>query len=512
MKYLLGVDNGGTVTKAALYTMEGREVAAAAAATQAIREKPGFVERDMEEMWRTNCQVIGKTLEKSGVSSEDVACMAVCGHGKGLYLWGKDGRPARNGIISTDNRAYAYPLKWKRDGTEEAIFSLTCQHILPSQPVSLLSWLKDNEPETLNNVRWVFACKDYLRFRLTGEARAELTDYSGANVVNLRRQCYDEKILGIFGLSQMKDAFAPLCRSTEICGRITGEAARLTGLKEGIPVAGGMFDIDACMIAARVTDEENICMIAGSWGVNLCLGRDPIMDGSILMNSLFALEPYYLIEESSPASAGNLNWFIQEMLPERKEQCCAAREDLYGQINAWVASLPAGEFCPIYLPFLTGSHAHANAKASFVGISGHHTRAHILRGLFEGVAFAHRHHLDRLMRARKTPPRAIRLTGGAAKSPVWAQMFADVMNLPVETLEADEMGTLGCAIAAAAAIGSYSGMAAAARGMSRVSARYLPVAPHHAAYEKKYALYEKTVGALEGIWPQIQTYIEQPGH
>ena len=83
------------------------------------------------------------------------------------------------------------------------------------------------------------------------------------------------------------------------------------------------------------------------------------------------------------------------------------------------------------------------------------------------------------------------------------------MNLPVETVEAEEMGTLGCAIAAAVAIGRYGDMAAAARDMSRVSARYLPNASRHASYEKKYALYQEAVRALEGVWPQIQAYIEQ---
>lgn len=118
MKYYLGLDNGGTTTKAAIYDAEGREIGVSGMETKMIVPRPGFTERDMEEMWQANCAVIRGVLEKTGVNPEDVRGVAICGHGKGLYLWGKDGKPARNGIISTDNRAYAYPVKWKKDGTE----------------------------------------------------------------------------------------------------------------------------------------------------------------------------------------------------------------------------------------------------------------------------------------------------------------------------------------------------------------------------------------------------------
>ena len=145
----------------------------------------------MDEMWEANCRVIREVLKKAGLSGSDIRCAAVCGHGKGLYLWGTDGRPARNGIISTDNRAWRYPLEWERNGTAQWVFQRSCQHILSSQPVSLLAWLGEHEPDVLENTRWIFACKDYVRFRLTGEAFAERTDYSGCNAdfPNARTSC-----------------------------------------------------------------------------------------------------------------------------------------------------------------------------------------------------------------------------------------------------------------------------------------------------------------------------------
>ena len=157
MNYYLGLDNGGTSTKAAIFDENGREIASAGMDTAMLIPRPGFTERDMDEMWEANCRVIREVLKKAGLSGSDIRCAAVCGHGKGLYLWGTDGRPARNGIISTDNRAWRYPLEWERNGTAQWVFQRSCQHILSSQPVSLLAWLGEHEPDVLENTRWIFA-------------------------------------------------------------------------------------------------------------------------------------------------------------------------------------------------------------------------------------------------------------------------------------------------------------------------------------------------------------------
>lgn len=171
MGYVLGLDNGGTSTKAVLFDTSGRQVASAKRQTAMSTPRPGFTERDMEELWAMNCQVIRETVASSGVDPADILGVSFSGHGKGLYLWGKDGKPARPGIVSTDSRAQQVVEDWQRQGVTEKAFARTCQSVLPSQPVALLKWIKENEPQVLDNTRWVFGVKDYIRFRMTGEAR-----------------------------------------------------------------------------------------------------------------------------------------------------------------------------------------------------------------------------------------------------------------------------------------------------------------------------------------------------
>lgn len=508
MRYYLGLDNGGTTTKAAVFDAEGREVGVASVSTEMITPAPNYVERDMEEMWQANCTVIRKVLEKTGIQAAEIAGVGICGHGKGLYLWGKDDKPVRNGIISTDNRAYAYPLGWKRDGTEEKVFALSCQHILSCQPVSLLAWLRDHEPENFANIRWVFACKDYVRFRMTGEARAEMTDYSGSNLLNLHTKSYDKDLLALFGLESLFDALPSLCKATDICGTVTAEAAKKCGLLPGTPVIGGMFDIDACALAVGVTDEEHLCMIAGTWSINEYICREPVLDGNVLMNSLFCLPEYYLVEECSPTSAGNNEWYIRQLLPEAAAGAEQNGQSIYDQLNEWVETVPPEEFVPVFLPFLMASNVHPSAKGSFVGITVNHTRKHLLRSIYEGIVFCHKMHMDRLIQSRIKPFTSVRLAGGAARSKVWTQMFADILGLPVETVLVNETGALGCAIAIAAAVGDYSSLADSALHMCILGPVVCPNAAKREIYDRKYAVYQRTIECLNDLWEEMQMLAE----
>ena len=312
-KYVIGLDNGGTSTKAAIFDLAGREIATAGKQTKVITPKSGYTERDMEELWMANCGCVKRALEKAGIAGEDVLGIAVCGHGKGLYAWGKDGKPAYNGIISTDSRAWKYPKRWYENGVYEEVHDQLCQEFMACQQVALLAWFKEHHRDVYDNIQYVFSVKDYIRFRLTDEAYCEATDISGSGLMDVKNARFDKEILKKLGIEEVYDKLAPIRYSYDLCGKITKEASELTGLLQGTPVAGGMFDIDACAVAADVTSTDELCTIAGTWSINEYISKTPVMDGSIAMNSLFAMPGYYLVEECSATSSGNLEWFLQNL-------------------------------------------------------------------------------------------------------------------------------------------------------------------------------------------------------
>ncbi len=497
--YYIGIDNGGTLSKASIFSDSGEHIATASERVPMITPSPGFTERDMEELWVGTARVIRRVIHAGGIDPREIRGAACTGHGKGLYLWGRDGKPCSNGIISTDTRAWEYPLRWQQDGTADRVFKKTYQDILACQPVSLLNWMKDHNPGVIDAVKWIFEVKDYIRYRLTGEAYAEITDYSGSGLLNCAEKRFDIDLLKEFGLEDLMHALPPLRNSTDVCGKITPEAAEVTGLAEGTPVAGGMFDIDACAAAMDITNEDHAAVIAGTWSINEYISREPVLDRSVMMNSLYCIDGFYLIEESSPTSAGNHAWFTEMFLQEEKVEAEKRNMSLYEHCSDLAADIAPDGQNIIFLPYLYGGNYDPRAKACLIGMDSHHTRAHMIRAVMEGIAFCHKVHLDKLL-ANREFTKSIRLAGGAASSRVWTEIFCDVFGLPVEIIDAKELGTLGCAMAAAVASGRYADLTEASGNMVKISFRLEPNIENKRIYEKKYQLYRKVSSALKETW------------
>lgn len=499
MRYLMGIDNGGTFSKAAIFDENGSQISVASVPTVTLTPKPGYTERDMEELWEVNAQAVRQSIEKSGIDPKDIAGVSYSGHGKGLYLVGKDKKPAYNGIISTDARAWAYVKKWKEDGTAKKVYQKTYQEILACQPVSLLAWLKDHEPEVLENTQYIFAVKDYVSYRMTGEAYAEFTDFSGGNLVNMETGAYDRELLEYFGLEEVYEKLPPLRAAADLCGHVTKEAAAQTMLPEGTPVAAGMFDVNACGIASGLSDEEKMCMVAGTWSINEFIARKPVLNGTVALNSMFCIPGYYLIEESSPTSAGNMEWFIRNLMNYEKEEEKEKGGSIYSLTNAWVESIEPQDNNIIFLPFLNGSNEDALAKGTFVGLTAYHNKKHMLRAVYEGIVFSHMTHVKKLLRNREVPA-SIRLSGGAANSDVWVQIFADALQIPVDVIEDKELGAQGAAIAAGIAVGMYDGYEDGIRKTVNITKTINPRPEYKEIYEKKYQAYRRVIEGLSGVW------------
>lgn len=501
MAYFMGIDNGGTVTKVVIFDDTGAQIASASQKVPLLTPHAGFTERDMNVLWEANAQTIRQAIQNSALEPAQIKGIGCTGHGKGLYLWGKDGKPAYNGIVSTDARAWKFPEQWQKDGTADRVFEKTCQKILACQPVSLLNWFKEYEPAVLENVQWIFAVKDYIRFRLTGEAYAEKTDISGTNLLNLREANYDRVLLKEFGLEEFYEKVPPLRNAADNCGFVTKETAEMTGLCEGTPVAGGMFDIDACAIAMDITNEEHLCVIAGTWSINEYISRIPVLNKTIMMNSLYCIDGYYLVEECSPTSAGNNDWFIDMFLGEEKQRAQQLGKNVYDLINEMAQSVEPEEQDIIFLPYLFGSNYNPRAKACLIGLDSHHTRAQIVRAVYEGIALCHRVHVEKLLMNRDRPS-SVRLAGGVVNSQVWSQIFADVFNLPIEIIETKELGTLGCAMAAAVAAGFYTTFEEAAKHMVRIKCRLEPDEKAAAVFDRKFNRFVQTSEALDALWKE----------
>jgi L-xylulokinase len=315
---------------------------------------------------------------------------------------------------------------------------------------------------------------------------------SGTSLIDVGKACYDDEVLETWGLLPWKRIMPPLKRSADICGTISPEAAAITGLLEGTPVAGGMFDIDACGLAVGMTDETIFCMIAGTWGNNQFISKKPVADPDMFMTSCYSIDGYYLMLEGSATSANNLEWFITQFFE-------GDRRNIFDQCNELVAGTKPNESAIIFLPYLYGGPVSFDAKGCLLGLDGRQTRAHVMRAVFEGIIFGHRWHVERLMRFCERP-KTIRLTGGATNSETWAQMFADIFQISVEIPAGTELGCLGAAICGAVAAGIYPSYEEACRKMVAINRVYKPAQELAEVYNQKYARYMKLLEVLAPAW------------
>lgn len=498
-KYVLGIDIGSTMAKASVFDLAGKELGVSTAACDLLTPQPGWYERDMEGIWQTSAQAVKHAIGQSGVAPGAIACVSLTGHGNGAHLVDAQGHGVRNSIEGSDNRAAAYVEAWQRDGSLEKIHPMNMQALWPALSLCVMAWLRDNAPDTLQKARYWLNVKDYVRMRLTGEAYLEFSDATGSGLINTRDRKIDREMLDIVGLGFVADLLPPLRYATDGCGRVTKEAAALTGLAEGTPVAAGCYDIDAAGLATGLTDDRYLNVIVGSWANNQFIAKTPVVAASFFSTTVYAVQGYYLMLEGSPTSASNLEWLVNRFLPLERERAKAEGTSVYALCNEAVAQVPPDASDIVFLPFLYGSNVHPAAHGALLGMEGWHTRAHVLRAVYEGICFSHRWHIEKMAKYRALPG-VVRMAGGAARSAAWRQMFADVLNRPVETTRATELGTLGAAMCAAVSVGAYPDVGAAADAMVALAEVSRPDPRAVKIYDAKYRRYLRALAALDGYW------------
>ncbi len=487
---LLGIDAGNTVVKAVLFDLDGNVLAASARDGRSSRPQPGHVERDIAEFWRNAAEVIADCLGRAGVDGRDVAAIGTAGHGNGLYMLDREDHPLI-GIQSLDTRAVDLAAEMRGGEAGERFYSLCLQKPWPAQTATLLAWVRRHRPDLYERAGTVFLCKDAMTFMLTGRKVSDFSDMSGCGLLRLPKRGYDAGLLDAYGLAGAMRLLPPPVESDAVAGRVSAEAAAITGLAEGTPVAGGLFDVIASMIGAGSHAVGEAAIVAGTWSINQVVLERPIVDERVFHASTWRPDRYVSIE-SSATSAVNLEWFVREISGSHDA-------DAFEACNALVASVQPGPDLPLFQPFLYGSATQPDARGAFLGLAGWHGKAELLYALYEGVVFEHRRHIDRLKAAGATFERAS-LSGGGSRSEVWCQMFADVIGVPVTVADCRETGALGAAVVAGVAGGLFPDIEHGIGRMVRISRRHAPNTAAARVTDARYRLHCELADTMPARW------------
>jgi L-xylulokinase len=377
---------------------------------------------------------------------------------------------------------------------------LTGQYPYAAAPAALLAWMQEHEPDSFARTRWVLECKDWIRYKLTGEIAIDPTEAS-LSFTNVRTQAYDPEAFRLFGLEAAENMLPPVKGSAEIVGTVTAEAAEHTGLRAGTPVVAGLHDVDASAIGTGCIHPGQLSMTAGTFSINQIISDKPVLDGRWACRN-FMRPGQWMNMSISPASATNLDWFVDNLCQDEVEAARAAGRPVYEFVNTEISAVLAEDTGVFFLPFIYGSPYGDRANAVFFGLRGWHKRGHLLRAVFEGVAFNHKMHIEALRSA--FPVDEVRVTGGGSRSAIWSQIFADAFGLPVVIAEAQETGALGTAFCAGIGVGVYQSLDDAAASAVRIVRTHQPNAERQRHLAAAYKTYSEIAHALQPVWAGMQ--------
>lgn len=441
MKFL-GIDCGTQGTKAVILDVERGVVLGEGSAPHPLTEGAnGRREQNPADWIRALVAATRAALAQAGSDGQDILGVGVSGQQHGLVLLDDSGKVLRPAKLwcDTESTPENQLLLEHLGGVEGSIERLGLA-IAPGYTVSKLLWTKEQHPEVFDQIAQVLLPHDYLNFWLTGRAVAEYGDASGTGYFNVRTRQYDLELLRHIDPSgRLERALPTLIEADQPVGRLRPEVASQLGINPQALVSSGGGDN---MMGALGTGNSR----AGQ--ITLSLGTSGTLYG-------YSDEPRI---SDHPAVAGfcssNGGWLPLICTMNLTNASGQIRELLgldLAEFTRLVAESPIGAEGVLMLPFLNGERVPAlpTATASLHGLTATNlTRANLCRAVVEGVSFALRYGFD-LLRDLGMPGDTLRLIGGGAKSPVWRQLIADLMNTPVVCPVHGEAAALGGALQAA---------------------------------------------------------------
>ncbi|MBB1251533.1 FGGY-family carbohydrate kinase [Rhizobium sp. G21] len=358
----------------------------------------------------------------------------------------------------------------------------------------VIAWLQANEPEALAKARHLLCAKDFIRYRLTGQLATDESEAAMAPGSAADRNFHPDQAK-LLGIEAHVHLLAPVRRGESVAGKVTADAAALTGLAAGTPVAIGTGDTGACVLGAGAHKPGQAVTVLGTTCLNGVLFDHAMYEPRDLGLLFIIPGRRWMKTMVNVAGTTVLDWCLNTLCPD-----IAAGEKPYETLGALAETSAAGSGGVTFVPYLSASgviapRIEARARAGFHGLAPHLGRAEMVRSIYEGMAYAIRDCYEQIGGAGE----GVRLSGGGARSPFWAQMIADVTGYVVEVPEGTQFGAKGAALCAAVAIGDFGSIGEAVDATYRARRRHVPDAALKPAYDAGFARFKVASAATLGV-------------
>ncbi len=493
MSYFLGIDSSTTGVKALLIDRTGHVACAATTEIPLSTPKPLWSEQDPADWWNGAINSIRQVLQETNLpkGGTDVAAIGLTGQMHGLTLLDEKGEVLRPAILWNDQRTGAECDDIRAALGKGNLIKITGNDALTGFTAPKILWVRKHEPGVYAKIKHVLLPKDYVRYKLTGDFAVDKADGAGMLLFDLAQRDWSAEVLQKL---EIPAGWLPQTyEGPEVTGHISVEAAQATGLKAGTPVVGGGGDQAAQAVGVGVVQSGIIALTLGTSGVVFASTNEPFIEPEGRLHAFCHSVPgrWHLMGVMLSA-AGSLRWYRDTLAPGVD----------FDSLLAPANDISPGSEGLLFLPYLTGErtpHPDPLARGAFVGLTVRHTQSHFSRAVLEGVAFGLRDSFELMKSAGLAEIRQVRVSGGGAKSPLWRQILADVLNAELVTVNTTEGAAYGAALLAGVGVGAWPDVDAACQASIKVTGSTQPQPDVVAKYEQYYVQYRQLYPALRQI-------------
>lgn len=516
---ILAVDLGTSACKTALITANGSVLGWESEPLTLSILPDGGAEQNPADWWNAFCTTTRRLLARELVPVERIAAVCCSTQGEGTVAVDETGEALTNCLLWMDMRG-AEALKRITRGLINVegydplklyrwiMLTGGAPSLSGKDPAAHMLYIRDAMPEIYARTYKFLNVLDYLNMRLTGRFVATpdsiLTSWVTDNRDSANVRYHDELVRGC-GIDAAK--FPEIVRCDAVIGEVLSDVAAELGLPSGVKVVAGAIDVTAAAIGSGAVEDyaAHLCIGTSSWiAAHVPFKKTDI---STSMASVpCAIAGKYLMITMQTTAGGNLTYLRDKILYHEDELLReSAQPDLFKLLDCIAARVPAGSGGLIYTPWLHGERSPVEdryVRGGLFNLSLEHSREHIIRAFFEGVALNTRWMLKPAEAFLGRKIEVLNIVGGGASSAVWCQIMADVLGVTIRRVcDPIQVNARGAAGIAAVGLGliSYGEFAA----QTQYSGVYEPDSGNRVVYDRRFGEFVSIYQAMKGIYRRM---------
>ncbi|GKX29993.1 xylulokinase [Vallitalea longa] len=505
LKYVIAHDVGTSSCKTVLVDTLGNTICKSSNSYPVDVPHPNWVEQNPTDYYEAAVKGSKNVLNESRISPTDVVGIVFTTQAMGIIPIDKHNRVLRPNITWVDGRAEKQAKKIMKKLMGEKLFKkIVGIELVGKDVIPKLLWIKEYEPTIYNETEYFLDVNGYLKFRTTGK---KVTEYSGACSYgfDLKKKDWMRFIIKAAGIDIHK--LPPLVSSIDNVGGLTEEAAKAMGLVEGTPVFGGCDDTQSAAIGSSAVEEgeAHIYLGTSAW---VCVTTKKNLKFKHAAVCLQSGDPNMNIVVGIIESAGScIKWIADEFY--KHEQNDPNIKNIYELMDEDVKKVPAGSDYLICTPWMRGERCPVSTtttRATLFNITHEHTREHMMRSVYEGVAYNLRWIIENFIKDFSFNITDLKIIGGGALDKQWMQIISDITKKKIQVTNNPQMcGALGAAMCAFVGLGIYKDFAEIKKIIYPQNT-YLPDTNNFQQYDKLFNSYKSIYYSLKKTYSEINSW------